>query len=152
VTDDTEKGSDPRRDHFLTTFFRNSVIRYLIAGGLSFLVDFGLLALLHEGLRWPTWIATAIAFVVSFAFTYSVQRFFAFEARAPHGPAIAKYAALVVFNLVATTAIVSAVDLSAMTWAGGKVIATVVTTIWNYFVYRYWVFAGSSPRSRTEGD
>ena len=152
MTDNAEPGPDTRRDSFLTTFFRNSLIRYLIAGGLSFLVDFGLLALLHEGLRWPTWIATAVAFVVSFAFTYSVQRFFAFGANAPHGPAILKYAALVVFNLVATTIMVSAIDLSAITWAGGKAIATVVTTIWNYFVYKYWVFAGSSRRDRTEGD
>jgi putative flippase GtrA len=122
----------------------------LIAGGLSFLVDFGLLALLHAVLDWPTWIATAVAFAVSFGFTYTIQRFFAFGGGAPHGVALVKYGLLVVFNLIATTVIVTLIGESVVTWAGGKVVATVVTTVWNYFAYKYWVFAERSPQADSE--
>jgi putative flippase GtrA len=123
------------------TLFRNRMVRYLIAGGLSFIVDFGMLAVLHEVLHWPTWIATAVAFIISFAFTYTIQRVFAFGGTSPHGTTLVKYTVLVIFNLVATTLIVSWIGQSSITWAGGKVIATVATTVWNYFVYKYWVFA-----------
>jgi len=126
----------------LRAFFDNSAVRYLLAGGVAFLVDFGLLALFHEVFGWPTWIAAGTAFVVSFAFTYTIQRVFSFESQSPHGPALIKYTLLVAVNTVATAIIVALVDQSPLSWAGGKIIATVVTTVWNYFAYRYWVFAG----------
>lgn len=125
----------------LARLFSSSVVRYLIAGGLSFLVDFGLLALLHTVFDWPVWLATGVAFLVSFAFTYTIQRMFSFMSRAPHGRALVRYTILVAFNTLATVGIVSLVDASVLGWAGGKVIATIVTTVWNYFAYKYWVFA-----------
>jgi len=109
---------------------------------LAFLVDLGLLALFHQVLGWPTWLAAGVAFIISFAFTYTLQRYFTFGSEAAHGPALVKYAALVAINTVATAAIVGLIDLTPAGWAIGKVVATAVTTIWNYFAYRYWVFAG----------
>jgi putative flippase GtrA len=120
-------------------------VRYLFAGGLSFLVDFGILALLHEVFGWPVWLASGVSFLVSFAFTYTIQRYFSFSSRTPHGRALIRYTILVIFNTLATVAIVSLVNVSPLSWAGGKVIATVVTTTWNYFAYRYWVFATPKP-------
>ncbi len=122
--------------------FGSSVVRYLVAGGLSFLVDFGLLALLHDVLLWPVWLASGVAFLISFAFTYTIQRMFSFMSRAPHGRALVRYTILVAVNTVATMGIVSLISGTPAGWAGGKVVATVVTTAWNYFAYRYWVFAG----------
>jgi putative flippase GtrA len=119
----------------------SSVVRYLIAGGLSFLVDFGLLALLHNVFGWAVWLATGVAFLVSFAFTYTIQRAFSFLSTSPHGRALVRYTILVGFNTLATVAIVSLVNTSVIGWAGGKIVATIVTTVWNYFAYRYWVFA-----------
>lgn len=128
---------------------RHSAIRYLFAGGLAFLVDLGLLALFHQVFGWPTWLSAGLAFVISFAFTYSIQRYFTFGSQAPHGRALVKYALLVAFNTVATAGIVALVDMTPAGWAVGKVVATSVTTIWNYFAYRYWVFA--SPAAPKEG-
>lgn len=127
----------------LRSAYGHPAVRYLLAGGVCFLLDFGLLALLHEVFGWPTWLSAGISFLVSFAFTYSIQRMFSFSSRAPHGRALVKYTILVGINTVATIAIVALVDKSALSWAGGKVIATLITTAWNYFAYRYWVFAHS---------
>lgn len=136
------------RPHRMRAFFDNSAVRYLIAGGLAFIVDFGLLFLFHEVFGWATWLAAGTAFVVSFGFTYTIQRVFSFGSQVAHGPALIKYTLLVAVNTVATAIIVALVDQSPLSWAGGKVIATVVTTVWNYFAYRYWVFA-TPRRSRT---
>jgi putative flippase GtrA len=119
----------------------HSALRYLVAGGLSFLVDFGLLALGHEVFGWDVWLATAVAFLASFAFTYTIQKLFAFSSPSPHGVSLLKYTALVIFNTLATVAIVAMIDASALGWGVGKVAATCVTTVWNYFAYKYWVFA-----------
>ena len=119
----------------------HSAVRYLVAGGLAFLVDFGLLAAFKELFRWPTWLAAGAAFLLSFAFTYFLQRTFSFASTTPHGPAVVKYAALVGVNTIATAGIVAVIAVTPLGWAGGKVIATAITTLWNYFVYRHWIFA-----------
>jgi putative flippase GtrA len=123
---------------------RHSAVRYLAAGGLSFLVDFGVLSLLHEVLNWPVWLASGTSFLISFVFTYTIQRAFSFGSSAPHGRALVRYTILVAFNTLATMVIVTLINQSPFSWATGKVVATVVTTIWNYFAYRYWVFAHPS--------
>ena len=123
----------------------HSASRYLFAGGLSFLVDIGLLALFREVLDWPLWLATTIAFLGSFVFNYTIQRSFSFGAEAAHGPALLKYATLVAVNTAAVVGIVAVVDLTAAGWLTGKVISTAATTIWNYFLFRNWVFANPRP-------
>lgn len=125
----------------------HSAVRYLLTGGAAFLVDLGLLALFREVIGWPTWLAAGVAFVLSFAFTYTMQRWFTFGSHAPHGAALVKYTTLVVFNTVATSAIVALVDLTEAGWVTGKVLATIATTAWNYFAYRYWVFRDTARES-----
>jgi putative flippase GtrA len=125
----------------LRSLARHSAVRYLLAGGLAFLFDLGLLALFKNVLGWPLWLATGAAFLLSFFFTYFIQRMFSFSSSAPHGNAIVKYAALVAFNTLATVAIVALINSTPLGWVSGKVLATAATTVWNYFAYRYWVFA-----------
>jgi putative flippase GtrA len=116
-------------------------VRYLLVGGLCFLVDVGLLALLNQVFHWPIWWATGVAFVASFFFTFFVQRVLAFRSQAPHGWSLLKYAALVAFNTLAITGIVTLFAPLPVGWLIGKVVSTAITTVWNYFAYRYWVFA-----------
>jgi putative flippase GtrA len=120
---------------------RLRAVRYVFAGGLAFLVDVGMLALFRDVFSLPLWLATGAAFLISFVFTYSIQRFFSFESSAAHGTALVKYSALVVFNTFAVVLIVGLFNSTVLGWFGGKVVATVVSTVWNYFAYRYWVFA-----------
>lgn len=127
----------------------HSAVRYLVAGGLAFLFDVGLLALFKNVFDWPLWVATGTAFLASFAFTYTIQRVFSFSSASPHGPALLKYAGLVGFNTIATVVIVAGINATPLGWVGGKVIATAAATVWNYFAYRYWVFA-AAPTTKKE--
>lgn len=128
----------------VTSVTRHSGFRYLLIGGTSFLIDIGLLALFRQILDWPLWLATGSAFLLTFAFNYSLQRAFSFGSDAGHGRTLLKYITLLAFNTLATIAIVWLVDSTGLGWGVGKVVATVITTGWNYFVFRYWVFAQSS--------
>lgn len=132
----------------ITKLARHSAVRYLVVGGFAFLLDFALLALLSQVVGWPLWLATAVAFLVSFGFTYTMQRIVTFGSQAPHGSSLTKYAILVGFNTVASVIIVELASITVLGWAGGKVLATVATTVSNYFIYRYWVYAHPRPASR----
>lgn len=125
----------------------HSAVRYLVVGGFCFIVDVGLLWLAHDLIGIPLAIATPIAFLASFAVTYTTQRLVAFASDSKVVPSVARYTALVVFNTIATTGIVWSLDELTGNWFAGKVIAVVATTVWNYFAYRYWVFATPTPRS-----
>jgi putative flippase GtrA len=127
--------------NLVVKLYHNSALRYLAVGGISFVIDFSLLYLLHEVLGAAIWISTAVAFLGSFVFNYALQRLFSFRSRSSHGKTLAKYIALVIFNTIATTFIVSFFDHLIDGWEIGKVVATVITTLWNYLIYRYWVFA-----------
>lgn len=127
-------------------------MRYLVVGGFCFLVDVGLLWLLHDALRVPLAIATPVAFLASFVVTYSLQRVVAFTSDAKVAPSVGRYAALVIFNTIATTGIVAGFDALGAHWLIGKVVAVAATTVWNYFAYRYWVFAAPNARIAKDQD
>lgn len=125
----------------------HSVVLFLLVGGLAFLVDVGLLALFHEVLRIPLAVATPVAFLLSFAFTFLMQRSVTFKTDAGVLPSAIKYTLLVAFNTVATTLMVEGWAQLGWGWVGGKVLAVGSTTVWNYFLYRYWIFPGRSSAS-----
>lgn len=122
-------------------------MRYLLVGGLCFLVDVALLWLAHDVLGVPLAVATPAAFLASFVVTYTLQRVVSFASDSRMVPSVARYTALVIFNTVATTGIVWAIDALGAGWFVGKIAAVAATTVWNYFAYRYWVFASPNRRS-----
>lgn len=137
----------PQSQSILQRTYRSSVARYLAVGGVSFGIDFGLLWVLRDAVGLQLWLATATAFLVSFAFNYTIQRAFAFSSRSRHRASLVKYTALVGFNTVATVGIVELVDAFGGGWPLGKVVATAASTVWNYFAYRHIVFVDRTERA-----
>lgn len=128
----------------------SSVVRYLVAGGLAFVADFALLWVLHEVVGLNVGIAAVIGFLASFVVTYTLQRTVAFVSDAKVVPSVARYTALVIANTAATGLIVWGVDALGGGWVLGKVLAVAATTTWNYFAYRFWVFAGADESRATD--
>lgn len=131
----------------LSKFFGHSAVRYLIVGGLSFAVDFGLLVLLHEGLHWDVGIASATAFLSSLIFNFAVQRKFSFGSAHKTHVSMIRYGILVVANTAATVLIVQLLTPTVLGYMGGKVTSTAAMTVWNFFLYQHWVF-GKKPTRR----
>ncbi|MFC8304089.1 GtrA family protein [Specibacter sp. NPDC057265] len=115
-------------------------MRFLLVGGLSFAIDLGLLVLLHEGFAVDLWIATPIAFLSSLVFNFLAQRSFTFESTRGRGSSMIRYGALVVFNTFMTDVIVNLFHNLDLTYTVGKIVATALTMIWNFFLYKHWVF------------
>ncbi|QNE15156.1 GtrA family protein [Pseudarthrobacter sp. NBSH8] len=123
----------------------HSAFRYLFFGGLSFSVDLGLLVLFREVFQWNLSVATAIAFLLSFAFSYTVQKLFSFESAHRTHVSLGRYTLLVGANTIATVFIVQLLSLTGLGYGGAKVVSTAATTVWNYFLYKHWVFGGKQP-------
>jgi putative flippase GtrA len=135
----------------LETSVRNGyLVKFLLVGGASFAIDLGILALLHEVGRVDLWIATPIAFLTSLVFNFLVQRKFTFQSGVRAHVSAVKYGALVVFNLVATDVIVNLIANAGQSYTIGKVVSTVATTAWNFFLYKHWIF--KSDTTKTGGD
>ena len=137
---ETAPGPWHRFRHFLKNVWSLHSVRYLAVGFSAFLVDVGMIWAFTEGLKWPVWWASGAAFLLSFAYTYSAQRIFAFGSRLPHNTAILRYTVVVAFNTLATMAIVTFSEYVGLAWLVGKVMSTALTTLWNFFLYKYWVF------------
>ena len=118
----------------------NEIVRFVIVGGISFAIDFGLLTVLHEVFGVELWLATPIAFLTSLAFNFALQRIFTF--RAINGTTISffKYCLLVVFNTFAVDVIVNFIDWLGAGYQVGKVVSTIMITAWNFLLYKHWIF------------
>lgn len=121
-------------------FMHTSLFRYLLIGGFSFLVDLGLLALFFQIFGTPLWLATGAGFWGSFFFNYFLQKYFSFNHGGSNLSGVLRYSGLLVVNTLAVMGIVEFFQFVGAGYVVGKVIATVVTTGWNYFIYKHWVF------------
>lgn len=149
---DSGRPAEPSRAAALKTLVLGPAGKYLLVGVLSFAVDFFLLILLHEYFGVGLWLATPAAFLSSLAVNYFLQRFFTFSGTQARGTSFIKYMALVAFNTLAASLIVSGFEALGSSYLLGKVISTAVMTVWNFFAYKYWVFTGRDavPENSTE--
>lgn len=125
-----------RHDH--STVFQ--VARFLLVGGLSFVVDFGGLWLLHVPFGVPAGIASVVAFVASFFVNFFMQKLFTFKSQARTPRALVLYVALSVVNTIATGLFVGGLA-PLIGWVEAKVISVIAISTWNYFVYKFVIFS-----------
>ena len=121
---------------------------YLVAGGLSLLLDIATLFLLHSVLHLPLVVAVSIAYLVGLFSNYAINRSWVFSGDHSHGRSMSRYGLLVVFNYAATVVIVSGLTALGASYIVGKLIAVSGTVVWNFLAYKHWVF---SPKAPTDG-
>ncbi|WP_297722643.1 GtrA family protein [uncultured Mobiluncus sp.] len=122
------------------------IFRYLFSGGSSFLLDFALLYVFKAWVGMPAWLAAAAAFVIATVFSYYMQKLFTFSSDIQNRKAMWRFLALVAFNTAMAAVIVQAFDSFFGLYLVGKIVASTLTTIWNYPLMRRWVFPSNSLR------
>ncbi|MFJ4107262.1 GtrA family protein [Oerskovia enterophila] len=132
----------------MSRLLQHSAVRYLGVGGAAFLLDLGLLTLAYRVFGAPLWVATGIGFWGSFAFNFTLQRRFAFGGQTPTGRALIRYCVLLGVNSAINILVVELFERAGWGFATGKLAVTAGQTVWNYFVYRYWVFS-AGPSANT---
>ena len=117
------------------------VAGYLAVGGLSVVLDVGLLLLLVEvvGVRVP--VATTVAFLVCVAVNFGLNRLLAGGTGTTLlGRQVLRYLLLLGANLVVTVLVVSSSQALGLPYLAGKLAVVAASTAWNYVLYRRWVF------------
>jgi putative flippase GtrA len=133
-------GGMRRRTGLVRALLAHSATRYLIIGGLSFAVDFGVLFVAHGMLGVALPVAAAAAFLTSFAVNFGLNRVWSFGSRAPVGRQLARYVTLVAVNTVLTVLLVSGLAAVGVQYLVAKAIVTACLVVLNYVAYRVWVF------------
>ena len=108
--------------------------RFLVVGGISFSVDFGLFTVLYA-LGVPHLVASATSFSTSVVLNYILSRRYVFEAQ-ENVSILKEFTLYVVLNIIAlglnTLILYICADLAGMSPFLGKIIATAVVLIYNF--------------------
>ncbi len=129
---------------------------YLVVGGVTVVVDIGLLALLHEVYGVSLGLATTVAFCTAVTVNFLLNRT-AMSSRGSQGlmQHALRYGSLVAANYVITLAVVTTAGHVGDRYLVAKVAVVAGSTLWNFLLYRHWVFAPpnrpAGSRSRASG-
>lgn len=124
------------------------VARFGAVGVLSNLVYFAALALACPLAGLPLWLGSALAYAVSMALNYLMQRRVTFQSERPHGELLLPYVAVQLASLALNSALlallVTHLDLH---FAVGQTVALIATTTLNFVCQKLWVFRHRPRRS-----
>ncbi len=132
--------------------YKHPLVRYLFVGGTTFIIDEGLLILLHGVMQ--VWLPLALfgAYCIAFIYNFVLNRWWTFSAADNQSikKHIVPYAALFIFNLVFTIVFVSLAS-HVINYAVAKVIAVAIQTSWTYFIYKHVIFVKKERKNTNEG-
>src|SRR5437588_12159775 len=75
-----------------------TIVGYALINTFTFAVDLAVLVSLHGGAHWPLGLSITAGYAVAFALNYVLNRRLNFRSRAPLGPQVAIYVAVVIAN------------------------------------------------------
>jgi len=126
---------------FTAQMYKHHFIRYLFVGGTSFTIDFSLLFVLHGKAHIHLAIATSIAYWLSIAYNFLLNRSWTFSARDKTDLRrhLTSYLVLLGFNYLFT---VIFVDIAShqINYLIAKALSVAISMSWTYFAYKHYIF------------
>jgi putative flippase GtrA len=121
--------------------YTHSFVRYVIIGGSTFAMDFGLLVLLHGLLDVNLLLATTISYWTSIVFNFYANRHWSFGAKgSPIARHLVAYGTLLAVNYLFTIGFIAVATHYGMHYTIAKVLSVGIQTSWTYFAYKRIVF------------
>lgn len=123
---------------------QHSLVRYIVVGGSSVVIDYVVFVALYNLFDIALSVSLTTGFIVGLLWNFLLNKFWAFQSddNAPHRHKreTMLYAALVVFNFGFTNGFVVVVDAIGIPPEVSKIIATAMITLWNYYLYKHYIF------------
>ena len=131
----------------LTRVYHHSLTRFLFFSGIGLSFDLAVLWLLRTSTELPLWVAVTIAFVLTYALNFVLNRYFSFQAG--HGDVGGQLGRFVPQVLADYLLVVFAV--SALVWLGlpdllARTLSSATNAVLNYCAYRWWTFRDPTTR------
>lgn len=120
-------------------------VRFAAAGVAAFLVDYGTLMALTQGLGWDAVVAAAVSFTISLALNYLLSMRYVFKRRNDigRGKEAGLFAALSLAGLGINEAVMAAgtrlLGTGPIAVSAVKVAATGIVMVWNFLSRKRWV-------------
>lgn len=127
--------------------YEHSFVRYVIVGGLSYVIELSLLLSLVYAASLSAPVGVAISFWVGLIVSFILQRIIAFRdkrsGRKLLAGQIVAYGALVAVNYAFTIGFVYIAE-PLVGVVVSRTVALVITTLWNFLIYRNLIFKGAA--------
>jgi putative flippase GtrA len=120
---------------------RHPLVKYLVVGGLSFVVDAGLLWLCTSALGWPVWLGASVGFWAGVLVNFSLNRLVMNRDKSKLLTQTSRYGVLLLVNYLATLGVLHLRTSWGVPIVVAKTAVVTASTCWNYVLYRLWVFA-----------
>ncbi len=130
--------------------YRHHFVRYLLVGGTTFVIDFGILFFLHSVLKLNLAGSTSVAYWISISYNFVLNRYWTFDAGEKESLArhLSIYFALLVCNYLFTVTVVSVLGTH-INYVIAKALAVAVSMTWTYVVYKNYIFVKKAPQNTT---
>lgn len=115
--------------------------RFIAVGGTCTVVQYTLLALMIDGFGWWPTLSSALAYSMAVSLNYELSRRFTFFGRPRSWREYRRFVAGSLFGLSVNTVLFElGLRAGLPHYLVAQVIATAVSTVVNFFVYRHWTF------------
>lgn len=131
----------------------HEIIKYSISGGAFFWSGYILFALLYSGLGISVGPAKIISYIFGLSVNFILVRWWVFRAKHPvkNLPTVSgRYIFLSAVNLGIDYAIVVGLAGLGITPYIGQFVSSGFFTIWNFVIYKFWVFAPHTQIQKAE--
>lgn len=121
--------------------YNHNLIRYIVVGGTTFLIDYIALIVLHGKLDLTIPIAASIAYWSSIIFNFTMNRWWTFSAADNKNihKHISAYSVLLLFNYFFTVISISLLS-KYISYIIVKPLIVITQTIWTYRIYKHVIF------------
>ncbi|MEZ0106158.1 putative flippase GtrA [Catenulispora sp. EB89] len=128
----------------IRTLAKNTFVRYAFSGGSALVTEEVVLYLTHGLMKFPLWLATGLAYLIAFGVNFSINRMLTFADHGAREGAMHKqtvrFALLVCVNLGVTQVLMYSLTGAGVNYLIAKPLSTVVITLYNFWLYKHWVF------------
>lgn len=133
-----------RTPAIVRTLAKNTFVRYAFSGGSALVTEEVVLYLTHGLAKFPLWLATGLAYLIAFGVNFSINRMLTFAEHGARDGAVHKqtvrFALLVSVNLGVTQVLMYSLTGAGVNYLIAKPLSTVVITLYNFWLYKHWVF------------
>lgn len=141
VPDDAADRSAPPTP-MLRRLSSHPLVKYVVIGGLCFVIDAGLLWACTGLLGWPVWVGATIGYWVGLLVNFTLNRTVMSTPRSGNlVRQTTRYGILLGVNYVITLVFLHLAATWGLPVVVAKTIIVAASTCWNYLLYRRWVFA-----------
>lgn len=144
----------PRPGHpRLLAVYRHSLTRFLVLSGFGLTFDLTVLALLDAFTPLPRLASVTVAFALTYALNFVLNRYFAFAAG--HGPVagqLRRFLPQVTADLLLVLFAVELLTLLGLPLLVARTLSAATNAVLNYCAYRWWTFARSQRHAARRTD